>query len=306
MAGDTARGKLLRQVDGLIDFEALRPLLGGQYAEPERGGKPGYDPVLLFKLLLLERWFNLSDREVVQEAEDRLSFLQFLGVAPGAGLPADNTLVDFRARQERAGGLGQVFDAVNGQLAAQGLLLQHGAIKVVDATLIAAQTRPGGKDQQGKPLEPEASYARRKHQTHFGYKAHMGLDGRTDLVHRVCVTPANVHDSQVFTPLLDAQDAAVTADKAYDSAAHDRHLAQRDIANGVLYRARRHRPLTAAQRAHNRAWSRIRGSIERKFGEMKRWHRMARALYRGRYAVEMQVHLTAIVVNLKRGLVLQG
>jgi IS5 family transposase len=184
-AGDTERGALLRQADGLVDVEALRPLLGEPYAEAELGGKPGYDPVLRFKLLLLERWFNLSDRDVVKETEDRLSFLQFLGVAPGAGRPADNTPVDFRARLELAGGLARVFDAVNDQLAARGLVLRQGAIKVVDATLIAKQTWPGREDKEGKPLEPEAGYARRKSKTHFGYKAHISLDTRTELIDQV-------------------------------------------------------------------------------------------------------------------------
>lgn len=143
-----------------------------------------------------------------------MSFLQFLGIAPGAGLPASNTVVDFRARCELTRGLGAVFDAVNAQLAAKGLVLRRGAIKVVDVTPIAAQSRPGRRNADGQPLEPQAGYAKRKEQTHFGYKAHVGLDACTGMIHGFEVTAANVHDSQVFTGLVDDGDSAVSADKA--------------------------------------------------------------------------------------------
>lgn len=302
----TSTHEFLRRINDLIEFKELRQVLDPVYAPATRAGKPGYDPVIMLKLLLLERWFNLSDREVVREARDRLSFMAFLGANLSDPLPESNTLVDFRKRVEPSGLLEEVFHTINRQLSRHGLLIKEGVIKVVDATLIKSQTRPGKTDEKGNLLDSDAKFTKKYEKTTFGYKAHMGIDARTQLIHQVTVTPANVHDSQQFERLVEANDKAVYADKAYTSHDHDMLLQQNGIKNFILYKAFRDHPLSESQKQFNKFCSRTRVSVERKFGEMKKWHGLSRALYRGLQAVETQVYLTAMVVNLKRALVLNG
>lgn len=305
-AGVSPTHEFLSRLSELIDFEALRTVLDEVYADGSRAGRPGYDPVMMLKILLLERWFNLSDRAVLREARDRLSFMTFLKASPSDPLPESNTLTDFRKRLEPSGTLEDIFEAINSQLAGQGILLKEGAIKVVDATLIEAQPRPGRKNKQGKAVDGDARYARRKNKTTYGYKAHVGMDARTHLIHGLTTTPANTHDSTQLEELVEDRDAELYADKAYASHDHDLLLLERQVANRILYKATRGHPLNAKQRKQNKAWSRIRAGVERKFGEMKQRHGLGRAIYRGLGAVETQIYLTAIVVNLKRALALQG
>ena len=127
------KSEVLERLGTLIDWERLRGVMDPAYKLGGVGRMP-VDPVVLFKLLLLERLYQLSDGDAVWMARDSLSFRAFLGLGAGDRVPDDTTLVVFRRRLREAGLLDELFVAVTVQLEEQGIGVREGCIKIVDAT----------------------------------------------------------------------------------------------------------------------------------------------------------------------------
>jgi IS5 family transposase len=291
---DAPPNETLDTLDRVINWEPIRKRLATAYAS---SGRRGFDPVMMLKLTLLQHWYQLSDTRVIDEAADRLSFRRFLGVGVGDTLPDATTLVRFRDRLIKNDGLlGEVLDYVNATIASQGFALNTG--RIVDASLVKAHTRPRSKNNENE-IEPEADKTVKRGKPHYGYKMHMAVDVDTNVVTAVRVTPASYHDSNVFQQLLDGDEPAVYADRGYEGAERRRWLRERNIDDRIARRAARNHPLTQQAKETNRQWNRIRSGIERKFGEMKLWHGMARMRYVGLARGKLQAHFTALVTNLK-------
>lgn len=141
----------LSQLDGIIAWAAVRKLFAPVYDASGRG-QPGFDPIVLYKMLLLEELYALSDVQVSVEGGDRLSFRRFLGLGAADKAPDDTTLVRFRNRLREGGLLDKARREIDRQLAAKNLSVRPGSVKVVDATLIRAATRPP-KDDAPKDAE---------------------------------------------------------------------------------------------------------------------------------------------------------
>ena len=131
----------LDAIDAMIDWGAVRAILARGYDSSGKGWT-GIDPVVLFKMLILEQIYNLSDVRVSVEAGDRLSFRRFLSLSAGETAPDDTTLVKFRKRMRKEKLLDKAHAEFNRQLSAQNLFVRPGTIKVIDATVIRAATRP--------------------------------------------------------------------------------------------------------------------------------------------------------------------
>jgi len=117
----------LESLDRLINWEPIRNRFAKVYASYKNGWHPGFDTVMLLKLLLLEAWYDLSDGRVLEEASDRLSFRRFLGMGVADLLPDDTTLVRFRARLlEQDDLLSEVLDYVNACIQRHGFSLNTG------------------------------------------------------------------------------------------------------------------------------------------------------------------------------------
>jgi len=294
---DAPPNETLDTLDRVINWEPIRKRLTTAYAS---SGRRGFDPVMMLKLTLLQHWYQLSDTRVIEEASDRLSFRRFLGVGVGDTLPDATTLVRFRNRLIKNDDLlCEVLDYVNATIASQGFALNTG--RIVDASLVKARTRPRSKGDGGdeSEIEPEADKTVKRGKPHYGYKMHMAVDVETNIVTAVDVTPASHHDSTVFEQLLDGDEPTVYADKGYEGAERRRWLRENGIEDRIARRAARNHPLTQQAKQINRQWSRIRSRIERKFGEMKLWHGMARMRYVGLARGKLQALVTALVTNLK-------
>jgi len=289
--------QMLESLNNLINWEPIRSRLATVYAPHKNGGRPGFDPVMLLKLLLLEAWYDLSDGRVLEEASDRLSFRRFLGMGVADVLPDDTTLVRFRVRLlEHDDLLSEVLDYVNACIQRHGFSLNTG--KIIDATLVKAHTRPH-QDGSEKEIEPEADKTVKNGQPHHGYKVHMATDAETNVITDVEVTPASHHDTAVFEQFLTGEEPAVYADKAYEGDKRRRILKESGTKDCIMRRAARGHPLSERAKAVNRMISKIRGRIERKIGELKLWHGFSRMRYIGLARSKIQTFLVAIVVNLK-------
>ena len=131
-------GDPVEVLDQVVDFEQFRePLeraLG--YAGGSKGGRPPYDPVVMFKILILAARHTVSDERMEFLIRDRLSWLRFLGFDLGAPTPDRNTIWTFRERLTKAGAIDDLFVAFEGALRAAGYLPMGG--QIVDATLVSA------------------------------------------------------------------------------------------------------------------------------------------------------------------------
>jgi IS5 family transposase len=296
------RNEVLKALATLLDWDALRAALAPAYKAG--GGAVAYDPVLMIKLLLLERLYQLSDVRVVEEAADRLSFREFLGLKASDGVPDDTTLVVFRNRLRKLGLLDDLMAAIAAQLEKKGLGIKEGAIKLVDATLVRAAVHPPSKPKQGeepqKPLDPDADFTVKNKKPHYGYKLHIAQDRETGLIAMHMVTSASVHDSQVFEELLEGTESEVMADKAYDSKAHRKRLAKNKTKASIMRRASKGGELSWWWTARNKSIGRVRSYVEGTFASLKRYLGCGRARYRGMEKVYEQLSWGVLAFNLKR------
>lgn len=293
----------LEKLDRLVDWAVIRRVLAHGY-DRSGTGNPGFDPVVLAKMLLLESLYGLSDVKVAEECADRLSFRKFLGLELCDKTPDDTTLVKFRKRMAEHGLLEVMEEALADMLKERGLSIRPGSIAIVDATLIEASVRPPRRDAEtgGKetPKDPDADHTVKNGEPHYGYKLHVAQDGVTGLITAHDVTPASVHDTNVCEELLTGEESAVLADKGYDDGARRRHLCKTGTKPLIMKREYRSMsgPLREVVRAFNRRISSLRSRIETSFGNLKRWRRCGRAVYRGIDKVRAQMTWGIIAHNL--------
>jgi len=278
--------KLNAVIDWEIFREELEAILGYDNRDPRRGGRPPFDAVLMLKVLVLQKYYGLSDEETEFQIMDRFSFLQFLGLRAGDDVPDARTIWDFKQLLEKDGreGTRRLFEQFGHLLRSEGLLAKEGSI--VDASFVAAprqrnsreenaQIKQGQRPQgfeadtpKGRQKDCDARWTKKNQETHYGYKNHTKVDARNKLVDDYTTTAANVHDSKVFEELVDESDAAVFADSAYFSEASEEHLLAKNCQNFIMLKAHRGRPLSAEEQAINKLRSRIRVRCEHVFGRM--------------------------------------
>lgn len=288
----------LERIDRLIDWSRIEALLAPIYAS--RRGRKSYPLVCLFKSLVLQQWYGLSDPELEEALADRLSFRRFVGLPLDEAVPDHSTLSRFRARLLDHG-LGEaLFEEINRQLDAKGLIVRRGTM--IDATLVTAQAAapgPRAADRRSA-VDPDADWTRRGAKHHFGYKAHLAVDADSELIRRAVLTPASVNDTEPADDLILGDERAVYADRAYDTHARRARLKAAGIANGIMIRGNKHHPLAPAHAAHNRRAGAVRRAIERTFGTMKRLYRYRCVRYFGLARNALQLHLLCLAINLRR------
>jgi IS5 family transposase len=292
----------LVQVERHIDWQPLEALLGTAYAPIGRGSAP---PLVCLKMLLLEHWFDLSDPACEAACRDRLSFMRFLGLGLSDAVPDETTLSRFRKRLREADLDSRLFAQVDRQLQARHLIVKRGTL--IDATIVESARKPpaAGKPGGGSSADTEAGFAVHKGKgVKHGYKYHLALDQDSELVRTVRVTPGQVHDSRVAEQLIQFDEAAVYADKAYDEAERRLLLKHAGIEDGILRKAYRNRPLSAAHKRRNRLLMRIRANVERVFADWKCRRSLARCRYVGLRRNQMHAWLLAMAHNLRRLVVL--
>ena len=286
-------------INQLIDWKPLREKMAVAYS-PKMGRK-GFDPVLLFKILLLQMLYQMSDPSAVEEVADRNSFRKFLGLGPGARIPEATTLVKFRNRLREANLLDALFAEITAQMSTKGLRIKQGSLQLVDATIIAAAPVPPAKDTPAeKKKDPDAGFTRKNGKYHYGYKLHVAQDRNTGLITGHKTTSARVHDSQVFEELIPQQAGHVMADKAYDNNRIRQFCKDRKIKDDVMQQARRKQGLTHEQKQENLRISKVRSFVEGVPATLKRYLRCARALYIGLDRTRMQFTLAVLAFNMKR------
>lgn len=329
--------EMLDQVQSLLDWNQIDTLLAP--LRSSRYGAPGYPPLLMLKALLLQQWYALSDPGVEDALIDRLSFRRFVGLALGEASPDHSTISRFRSALVAQGLSEAVFEAVNLQIDAKGLILRQGTI--IDATLVEAHVKrpkkpkddettateptagqapspseskaePPSADERPasklilSPTDPEASWAKKGYTRYFGYKGHVAVDQGSGIIRRCILTTASVADTSMGDALIMGDERALYADKAYDTKARRTALKAAGAKDRIAHRPNKHHPLSKRQEQRNDGISFRRAAVERVFAIAKRLMGWRRVRYIGLARNAGHFDLVCTAINLKRLVVLSA
>ena len=295
------KSEWLERLDAALDWPALETIVANIYASREGG--LAYPLLTYVKLLLLQQWYGLSDEGLEAAVDDRLSFRRFAGIPLAEGVPDHGSTWRFREELAKRGLAERLLAEVDRQLDAKGLVLRRGTL--IDATILEAAVRPpAGEAGEVSPRDPQAGWTRKNGRSRFGYKAHAAVDEGSGIVRAATLTPAGAHDSVPADDLVQGDEEAVYADKAYDSEQRRAGLRERGIEPRIMHEARRNRPLEPWQVAFNKAVAPIRAGVERLFATMKRTYGHRRVRYLGLARNDVQLQALCAAINLRRALAL--
>jgi IS5 family transposase len=282
----SAGGDPLVRLNAAIDWELFRPELEtlGPSERKSPAGRPPFDPVLMFKILVLQSLYNLSDDAAEYQIRDRLSFMRFLGLSLDSRVPDAKTVWLFREKLTRAGLTERLFARFDAHLKAEGFAARKG--QIVDASIVPAP-RPRNTREENEAIQSgqtpaawmdkpalsrqkdlDARWTKKRGQLYFGYKNHLNVDVQHKLIRLWAVTNASVHDSQLIHELMDEDNTgqALWADSAYQGEPVAKALKARGICTYLQAKGQRGRPLTEWERMGNQIKSRVRSRVEHVFG----------------------------------------
>ena len=306
----------LDKIHQFIDFKEVEKLLKKKYKKTASAdGRPAYPPLPMFKLLLLQRWYNLSDPGLEEALNDRISFIRFSGFSLVSSLPDHSTICRFRNALLELNLYERLFEEINRQLESSGILVRKGAI--VDATIIESSRRPRKvmeimpEDRKEETIETpaitysddsDAAWIKKGNRPYYGYKGHISVDAEEGFITGGHITPANTADTTEFEKLVNRspEGSIVLADKGYASEKNRTILADKKLKDGIMYKAARNKPLTTAQRIINRFISSVRYKVEQSIGTLKRGYHFFRMRYIGLKKGNMEFLLNAMAFNLKK------
>ena len=302
---------VLPKIYALIDWYAFSPIL-------KRGlkrsgiGPQGYDPLVLFKCLLIGQWHGLSDPKLERALKVRLDFMMFCGLGLHAPVPDETTHCRFRNALVKGGVYDDLLAEVCRQLEDHGLKLRAAQAAIIDATLVESAARPRShidpprdraeEDTPDAPdmhfsADPDARWVKKGTKSTLGYKAFARAD-EEGYIDRIHTTPANQAESPQFETMIEGAKAQrVLADKAYASRAN-RDTLKGKHRDGIMRTAARGRPLRQSEKRFNRLISKCRFRVEQCFGTMKRLFGLHRARYFGRDRTHAQLAMAVIGQNL--------
>jgi IS5 family transposase len=298
----------LKELDGLnalIDWKLIELKLSE--VNNKAKGERAFPPLMMFKILLLQSWYNLSDPATEKQLARDLLFRRFIDLSLSESVPDHSTIWRFRNHLQKQGLYEPLLMEINDQLVKQGLMIRCGEVSIIDASVIQAQRNRPNKNKKGdNTQDAQAAYNVKtasdgQKKTTYGFKVHMNVD-EDGFIKAQELTAGNVHDSQVFESLLTGNEHEVYADSAYKSKAHDQILDRNRIKNRVLERAYRNRELTETQKQSNRYASQTRSVIERTFGVLKKYYGLGQARYLGLARNSARVYVMCMAHNIKRAM----
>lgn len=319
----TEMGDPLVKLNLQINWENFRPELNRIHQKERKsnaGAKP-FDLVLMFKLLILQNLYGLSDHGLEYMVNDRATFRRFLGLTLLDRVPDEKTIWLFRETLGKLGLVEVLFAKFHEQLAMHGYQAREG--QMIDASFVEAPKQRNSREEnaqvkEGNPpaewdkkpnkkrqKDVDARWTKKNNETHFGYKNHINADQKNKLIQSYAVTDAAVHDSQVFEELLDQSEDAqgkkrpIYADSAYRSADKEKQLAEDHIESQICEKGVKNHPLTDEQKLSNREKSKVRSRVEHVFGAQAAMNAdIVRTI--GIKRARVRIGLTNLVYNMIR------
>lgn len=245
-------------------------------------GRKPYDTVLMFKILILQSLYNLSDEAMEYQVRDRLSFMRFLNLAIEDSVPDARTIWFFREQLKELKLVKKLFADFDRYLAESGFEAKKG--QIIDASIVAAPKQRNNRDENGQIKDGEipkdwsqkkrshkdtdANWVQKNGKNYFGYKNHVEVDVKHKFIRRYKVTPSSVHDSNVFEEILDKNNTSkdVFADSAYRSKESLKELETLGFREHLQRKGCKNKKLSNWEKQGNLTRSKIRSRIEHVFG----------------------------------------
>ncbi len=297
----TSKKEFLEHIEKLIPWTKWIGIIKPIYYKGEVGNKP-YDLELMLRIFILQNLYDLSDMKAMNEVIDSRAFSDFCCVDSPNQVPDGDTIGRFRNLLEKHNIQEKLFAEVLKILTEKGLILKRGTI--VDSTLIVA---PSSTKNVEKKRDPEAHSVKKGNQWHFGYKAHIGVDKDTGLVHTVKATAANEHDVTVTSQLLHGEEKEVYGDSGYIGADKRKEaILKNKSGNKIKYKINRKpsqiKKLSTsgqyyAKKAEHKKSS-VRSKVEHVFGVVKKQLGYRRTRYRGLKKQTSKLNIMFALANL--------
>lgn len=302
----------LQDLDQHINFEEFRPKLDELCHFSEKG-RPHYDVVKMFRILILQTLYDLSDEDMEFNLYDRMSFQKFVGIGVMDDIPDARTIWKFRQRLG-SNGVRELFKEFDRMMKGKGLSYSKGT--AVDASFQEAKRQHNTKEENAHIKEsgeapPERSAKKKAHkdvdatwtkkgnEKHYGYKNHAAVDLKTKMIRDYKVTTAKVHDSQVCEEIIPDGTAVVYADSAYMGKEREEALRKRNIKALFIKRSTKNKKLTEKEKQRNHLLSHTRVRAEHAFGAIKQFCGDT-VRYIGLERCGVRVGLVNLLHNMKR------
>ena len=317
------RGDPWAQLDRLVDFEMFREMLEAcwrpEEVEPAKGGRPPYDTVMMFKLILIGVKTGYSDEKLEYLALDSLTVQRFLGLKSGDNVPDHATIHRYRTKLDE-NAAHEVFDRFEEELANSGYQAKDG--QMIDSTFMLTPVQRNTRDENKQLKEGEtppewkedkatsklrqkdtdAAWTQKRGKNFYGYKNHICADVKHKLIRGYIATPANHHDITVVDDLVngDQPGEPLYADAAYRSKEVESALSARNIRSCVTYKRTKDQPLTSEQQRENKARAKVRARVEHIFGSMETAIGGKRLRCIGIRRASVQIGLKNLLYNMDR------
>ncbi|NTW83187.1 MAG: IS5 family transposase [Chlorobiaceae bacterium] len=309
----------LVKLEQYIDWKIFAPILDIVFSKPENysnAGRPPFDRVMMFKVLILQSLYSLSDDALEFQINDRLSFKRFLALKSSDRIPDSKTIWKFRETLIQEGVIEALFHRFNQALDDQSIFANTG--QIVDASFVEVPRQRNTRDEndqikkgqtpeswKAKPnklrqKDRDARWTKKNKMNFYGYKNHIKVDQGTKLINDYMVTDASVHDSQELETLLDKADAGqnLYADAAYIG--QEESIEECGMTNKVHKKGTRNHKLTEAQKEKNRAKSKVRARAEHVFGFMTNTMKAMTIKTIGYVRATAKIGLANLTYNLMR------
>lgn len=312
-------GDTLEKLDAVVDWEIFRKPIEKVTAKEVKGagGRPPFDSIMMFKILILQRIYNISDDQTEFQINDRMSFMRFLGLQLSDKVPDAKTIWHFRNELSNAKISRKLFDRFNRTLEKENIIRHDGVI--VDATFVEAPKqrnnheenetiKEGGIPEEWKKddtktvhkvsqKDTDARWTKKNDVSYYGYKDHVKADRKTKLIVDYTVTDASVHDSKEISKLVKSGDKKVWADSGYAGKEDELPV---DVEKIICDKGYRNRPLTEKQKKSNRKKSKIRCRIEHIFGFMTTSLHGLTLRCIGKVRADFNIGITNLIYNMCR------
>jgi IS5 family transposase len=298
-------GDPLEKLDAVVPWDVFRKPLAKvlKRSDGAKGGRPPFDPVMMFKIMVLQALYDLSDDQAEFVINDRLSFMRFLGLGLGDKVPDAKTIWLFREHLTQARAVENLFARFDKHLAKAGYLAMGG--QIVDATIVAApkqhnsdgekadikagkvpdewQDRPAKLRQKDRDARWTVKFSKAKVDEDgkakqrdiivpaFGYKNHAAIDRRHGFIRGWEVTSASAWDGAQLRNVLDRNNTGSTvwADTAYRSKKNEAWLVRNGYVSDIHHKKPKGRPMSEAMARANGRRSKVRAAVEHVFAHQK-------------------------------------
>jgi IS5 family transposase len=310
------RELFLKKMDALIPWKELEAVIEPYYYKGKRG-RPPRGIEMMLRMYLLQVWYNLSDEMTEEEIYDSHAMKEFTKIDfVEEDTPDATTLLGFRHLLEREGLQQKLFDKINEIMEKEGMLWRGGSI--IDATIIEA---PGSTKNSGHSRDPEMKQTQKGNEWHFGFKAHIGVDAGTGMVHSVAITSANKSDITEAYRLVRKDDRFANVDAGYSGIEKRNEIREDEQLSMIQWRINRPKGKAWAKEAviykevmnhleyvREPRWeerieyqkSKVRSKVEHSFYIIKHLFGYRKARYRGLGKNGARIYMLFAMANILR------